>query len=623
MTLILPRTNGRGLDIERDWKRPLEEADEFNIKSNRDGQVNGKLTATHLDNGGAVYNVQASSAVGDGVTDDTVAIQSVMGAGRTLLFPAGSYLVTDQLVIDSTQVWVFEAGAELITDATFAFEPVVLVSADDVILRNLNINGNTNDHPGLEINGCDRVRVEGGLIVDAYGRGVLVANCEHVTLTGLRVLRCGEVGDSAAKGGIRVEESSYVNVIDCSVIEGWGKGIATYHLDYGLISGCTVLNPEAETSTGIYIRGSNYVIVTDCHISLTPPTFYPQDGVKFSRRAHGCVLQNSTIHCNVPAGSGAAVLFQGVTDCRLVNCSIKDVNRRALVLSDHPDATDGGPTTRTSIIGNLIEETGDDGSSCTLFTGDGEIIGNIFQAVQDAVTLIQLTAGRWTIAYNRFEDTPGVVISTANSPSDLIVENNRALGILSTFVHTRANNTIVRGNHVEGDATTPPGRAVDAVIGTDGLIVSDNVFAGFGVNGVGIIRSRFLNTVITGNIIRSDSTTGVIGIHVDVNASGGVIANNQFVDVDVPWTKNAAAQYSFNNNFVDGAHQSTGRGTATISNGNTSTTVNHGLGFTPVTAVATARSVEAVAITARNSSTITISRAGTTGDLGVDWAAEI
>lgn len=62
-------------------------------------------------------------------------------------------------------------------------------------------------------------------------------------------------------------------------------------------------------------------------------------------------------------------------------------------------------------------------------------------------------------------------------------------------------------------------------------------------------------------------------------------------------------------------------GAVTILDGTSSVDVLHGLGGIPTTVLATPRGIETVAVTSRAAATFTLSRAGTTGDLTVDWAA--
>lgn len=67
------------------------------------------------DKGGQVFNVKAYDAKGDGVTDDTAAIQATldaMGAGDNILFPPGTYVVSSALVV-SKDINILAYGATL------------------------------------------------------------------------------------------------------------------------------------------------------------------------------------------------------------------------------------------------------------------------------------------------------------------------------------------------------------------------------------------------------------------------------------------------------------------------------------------------------------------------------
>jgi hypothetical protein len=66
-----------------------------NVTGNVSGNVTGNATGALLDKGGAIYNVKAYGAQGDGSFDDTTAINSAiaaMGTGKGILyFPKGTY----------------------------------------------------------------------------------------------------------------------------------------------------------------------------------------------------------------------------------------------------------------------------------------------------------------------------------------------------------------------------------------------------------------------------------------------------------------------------------------------------------------------------------------------------
>jgi len=67
-----------------------------------------------IDNGGQVFNVKAFGAKGDGVTDDTKAIQAAYANGGLVYFPAGQYVVTEPLEPPSFTT-LFGAGIGITT----------------------------------------------------------------------------------------------------------------------------------------------------------------------------------------------------------------------------------------------------------------------------------------------------------------------------------------------------------------------------------------------------------------------------------------------------------------------------------------------------------------------------
>ena len=61
---------------------------------------------------GAAANIKDYGAVGDGVADDTAAIQAAIAADLNVFFPAGTYKITDTLVVRSGCQWRGEAGTD-------------------------------------------------------------------------------------------------------------------------------------------------------------------------------------------------------------------------------------------------------------------------------------------------------------------------------------------------------------------------------------------------------------------------------------------------------------------------------------------------------------------------------
>jgi hypothetical protein len=151
-------------------------------------------------------------AVGDGVTDDTAAIQAAItaSADKSLYFPSGTYLITDTLNQLQSQAWLGEGGQRA-TTLKKGFDGDLMVMGTLGEINNLTFDGDGANFTGKNIVvpvGCFSPKIKGircvnsteqGLFFEAdAGGGAYVDNFEGDTPDPLVIAVIGGVGDTTA-----------------------------------------------------------------------------------------------------------------------------------------------------------------------------------------------------------------------------------------------------------------------------------------------------------------------------------------------------------------------------------------------------------------------------------------
>lgn len=196
------------------------------------------LLAGFLLTGGTAYastvRVTDFGAAGDGITDDSAAIQAAVTSGaapRTVVFPAGTYVFSDVWVFGGTSI-VFEPGAKALSPlgapTSAVFFGVVGPSASSYI-RDISLKGGT-------FQGRPRVR---GVLVAKYAESIEVTD---VSATGVDKL-------------VGTDYCRYVTVSRCSISDGL-IGFAFQHTPYVSVSECTVDNVDRDGI--LFMSGSNH-----------------------------------------------------------------------------------------------------------------------------------------------------------------------------------------------------------------------------------------------------------------------------------------------------------------------------------------------------------------------------
>ena len=179
-------------------------------------------------------SVKDFGAVGDGVTDDTAAIQAALNVGGSIFFPKGTYLISDPLIVKSNTTIQMDGTVKVSAMPIGGYETVFITDpaspADNVTFINPNIDGN-NVVPtsGIMVRyGATNVRVVGGHIKNCAnnsstpgGRGFNLEGdgVQNVTISGTTITGCWN-GISVAGGAAQSNNNitiSDVAISDCQI----------------------------------------------------------------------------------------------------------------------------------------------------------------------------------------------------------------------------------------------------------------------------------------------------------------------------------------------------------------------------------------------------------------------
>ena len=163
--------------------------------------------------GGGLYDVRAYGAVGDGVTDDSAAIQAACDAasnGGTVLFPEGTYLVSDQGDAWTGIRYCVNITGDSVTLQGYGKNSIILIDAHDVTDIIFSFASATGHCvvKGLNITAPEpSTRVNSGAVAISFGRfgnqaesgtleSITVENCYGANLgfflhgEGAKIVRC-------------------------------------------------------------------------------------------------------------------------------------------------------------------------------------------------------------------------------------------------------------------------------------------------------------------------------------------------------------------------------------------------------------------------------------------------
>jgi hypothetical protein len=203
-----------------------------------------------------VLSIKDFGAVGDGVTDDTAAIQDALDTGKSVYVPDGNYLVTDTLTCTTPFQQIYGAGRGS-SQITFTFasskigfdiQPVSGAATENVIIRDLSLIGTANVSRVINVGG-PQVQILNNRIRNSTSGGSVI------------FLQDENLGTGVFNFGARIA----YNQIFGSLAGGTGGGFGIY---LGLNNQTTSIcfNNIENNGTHIYLNGTTSQLTVDSNV---------------------------------------------------------------------------------------------------------------------------------------------------------------------------------------------------------------------------------------------------------------------------------------------------------------------------------------------------------------------
>ena len=444
-----------------------------------------------------VVSVKDFGAVGDGVTDDTAAINTAVTyansvGGGVVTFPFGTYMVNASGTTTGIQL---KSGVYL----NLTGSKLKALSANSSNYRLVWIQEQSNCGViGGEIEG-DKLTTT-ATSTDAQGHGIyIILNCANVTVQGVKVWNC--YGDGIYTGRL----CTGTKILNCVLTNNGRNNISVVSSSNVVIDGCDISNangnlPEAgidvEPNPGDAV--SNNVVITNCHIYGNT-----NEGISFPAPAPTPLIETAIVaNCHIYNNGTQGIRASYVKNLEVTGCVIYGNGGGGIYDT-------AALATSLNIDGNLI--FGNTGSGVEGFAS-GTVISNntIRNNTQWGV--------RWrfgqhvTIAGNTISDHGEDGISYERAYNCAIVgntiKNSQKHGI---FITGTVTSSVTRSRKVTIEGNT---------VAFSGLL-TDNTYSG-------IFLDTYANTsVVTGNTVVA-GTTGNLPLHAIYAVDASVyVASNQ------------------------------------------------------------------------------------------------
>lgn len=398
-------------------------------------------------------SVKDFGAVGDGVTDDSAAIQAAFDAGQNIIFTYGSYLISTGITKSSNNVRVDFGNSTIINNgAAFAF--TFGSTSDTPAFTGLDVTGGyfVQSDPAT-INNLNYIRIAGtkdfsvtNVSINNVSNGGLYieAGCEDGVIDGVTVK--GASGYSTCRGiwlnGATA--SDYASqLVDISSITRNATPIPVYAVKNVRITNCSVVLP----AYGIYNMNTRDTHIENCYIDVSGAGLRC---IALNNYSPGAIIKGNSLKCNQSAtgilvtqfshdvivegntflgsfGGGRDIYIAYLADCQITNNRFStdstqniliDMGATAVIRSNYFNRASGvtpsGRCVLVTTIDDAVDGTSTYGNTATTLAGI-TFANNVVKNRLSVVNARALTAANGNIPGLDVVNVHGNVLYNFNS----------------------------------------------------------------------------------------------------------------------------------------------------------------------------------------------------------------
>ncbi|MGN6513338.1 MAG: right-handed parallel beta-helix repeat-containing protein [Lysobacteraceae bacterium] len=245
--------------------------------------------------GATVISVKDKGAVGDGIHDDTAAIQAAIKAlpatGGTVVIPAGTYLIDTVKGINLRSLMLLQMDPNAILKAKTSSKAVAkilyLYNISDVEIAGGQLMGERATH----------IYASGG--TDEWNHGIQLRNAKRVTVRDVRVANCTGDGMLVGYGSSDVVIANVVSTNNRrqGLSITWSSNVKVYDSEFSYTNGT---KPQCGIDVEPGSHGCNDILIQNCRLNNNA-----KYGINVWRNTKNVTVSQCTIEYNGSMGMSA------------------------------------------------------------------------------------------------------------------------------------------------------------------------------------------------------------------------------------------------------------------------------------------------------------------------------